>query len=542
MMTSISRLSNWIPCSAAVLGSMLVFLSFSCSVSAAELSSGEVSQAYQQHCSSCHHPDRLGNSGPALLPESLARTPLAKVVDTITKGRPATQMPAFGERLTPELITALGKMILTPLPTPPVWTMKEILESHRLLVNPQDLPATPQHKADPMNVFVVVEQGDHHMSILDGDKLEPMHRMPTRAALHGGPKFSADGRFVFTASRDGWISAIDLYSFQVIAEIRAGINSRNLALADPVPGVAPVLMVANFLPHTLVVLSVPDLRPLSVIPVVHGKESSRVSAVYTAAPRHSFIAALKDLPQVWEIPYAPQARPVITTLVHDYRQESGEPLPVAQEPFPVRRIRLENKVEDFFFDQNYTHLIGAARDASDGTTGQVIHLDVGRSIARLDIPGMPHLGSGITWPGRGTQLLATPNIQQAIVSIIDMQNWQVIKRVATGGPGFFMRSHEQSPYAWVDTMLGPEKDTVHILDKETLEIVKTLKPAPGKTTGHVEFTRDGRYALLSVQHADGALIVYDSHSLQEIKRLPMKHPVGKYNVFNKVTRSAGTSH
>ena len=39
-----------------------------------------------------------------------------------------------------------------------------------------------------------------------------------------------------------------------------------------------------------------------------GKESSRVSAVYDAAPRQSFVAALKDVPEVWEISYDPQGR------------------------------------------------------------------------------------------------------------------------------------------------------------------------------------------------------------------------------------------
>ena len=34
----------------------------------------------------------------------------------------------------------------------------------------------------------------------------------------------------------------------------------------------------------------------------------------------------------------------------------------------------------------------------------------------------------------------------------------------------------------------------------------------------------------------------DIEVLEEIKRLPMNKPSGKYNVFNKITRSAGTSH
>ena len=41
---------------------------------------------------------------------------------------------------------------------------------------------------------------------------------------------------------------------------------------------------------------------------------------------------------------------------------------------------------------------------------------------------------------------------------------------------------------------------------------------------------------------DGEVIVYDADSLEEIKRLPMSKPVGKYNVYNKITRSEGTSH
>jgi hypothetical protein len=41
---------------------------------------------------------------------------------------------------------------------------------------------------------------------------------------------------------------------------------------------------------------------------------------------------------------------------------------------------------------------------------------------------------------------------------------------------------------------------------------------------------------------DGALIVFDAATWREVKRIPMHKPVGKYNVYNKITRSSGTSH
>jgi hypothetical protein len=91
-------------------------------------------------------------------------------------------------------------------------------------------------------------------------------------------------------------------------------------------------------------------------------------------------------------------------------------------------------------------------------------------------------------------------------------------------------------------MMGARRDTLQVIDKRTLEIIGSVTPAPGKTAAHVEFTRDGRYALVSVLAPDGALVIYDARTLEEVKRLPMKRPVGKYNVYNKITRAEGTSH
>lgn len=486
---------------------------------------------YARHCASCHGAGRLGGVGPALLPENLRRLRKNKAAEAIRNGLPASQMPAFAETLSDTRIESLVEFVYTPLPQLPQWGAAEIAASH---VAPARAPAggeRPRYSADPLNLFVVVETGDHHVSVLDGDTLTPIHRFKSRYALHGGPKFSPDGRFVYFASRDGWVSLFDLYTLQTVAEIRAGINTRNLAVS----GDGRYVMVANYLPHTLVVLNANDLRLERVIDVKdeHGT-SSRVSAVYDAPPRASFIAALKDLKEVWEIQYSDN--PVYYGYVHDYRVEGA---PEIEERFPIRRIRLDDYLDDFFFDPAYEHIIGAARNTKNG---QVVNLTVGRKIADIDLPGLPHLGSGITWDYRGTQVLATPNLREASVSVIDMNTWKTLKRIDTLGPGFFMRSHENSRYAWVDVFFGPNKDAVHVIDKQSLEIVKTLRPAPGKTAAHVEFTRDGRYALLSIWEMDGALVVYDATTLKEVKRLPMVKPSGKYNVFNKITRSRGTSH
>lgn len=491
----------------------------------------DVELLYQQHCSACHGSDRLGGVGPALLPQNLRRLKRAAAANVIFHGAPASQMPPFQDKLTREDIEGLVDLIYQPLAAIPKWGIEQIRASHTVDQSSRTVATQPAFASDPLNLFVVVESGDHHVTILDGDTFDPIHRFKTRRALHGGPKFSSDGRYVYFASRDGWITKYDLYALAVVAEVRAGINTRNLAVSSD----DRYVMVANYLPHTLVLLEASDLSPLTVMPVADSQgNTSRVSAVYDAGPRKSFIAALKDIKEVWEVSYSDN--PPSYGLVHDYRVEG--PIGEAKK-FHVRRIKLDDYLDDFFFDLKYDNLIGAARNAKNG---QVVNLIVGRKIADIDLTGLPHLGSGITWQREGATLMATPHLQEGAVTILDTENWQTIKKIKTLGPGFFMRSHANTAYAWVDVFFGPNKDAVHVIDKNTLEIIKTLRPQPGKTAAHVEFTRDGRYALLSIWEMEGALVIYDAQTLKEVKRIPMVKPSGKYNVYNKITKAEGTSH
>ena len=499
--------------------------------------------AYKQHCASCHGADRLGGIGPALIPENLARLRKAEAEKVIREGRPATQMLGFGQQLNNEEIKALVEYAYAPITPMPVWGEKEITASRIVNHAPGSLPDKPQFSADPLNLFIVVESGDHHVSILDGDKLEPIHRFPSRFALHGGPKFTPDGRYVFFASRDGWVTKFDLWNLKVVAEVRAGINTRNAAVSGDGKWVA----VANYLPHSLVILDA-DLNLKKILPVADkdGKVTSRVSAVYDASPRQSFVAALKDVKEVWEVSYNPKADDIPAGMIHDFKYKEGAFVSGFLNP---QRSQLDDYLDDFYFTQGYDEVMGASRnDAKSAVSGQVVNLDVRKKIADLELPGMPHLGSGISWKwkdasGRERTVMATPNLNEGVISIIDMQTWKTIKQIPTRGPGFFMRSHENSRYAWTDSMMSKEfKDTMQIIDKDKLEIVAELKPEPGKTFAHVEFTKDGKYVLASLWEMDGALIVYDAATLKEVKRLPMKKPVGKYNVWNKISKSEGTSH
>ena len=314
----------------------------------------EAASNYQQHCQSCHGANRFGGTGPALLPESLSRIKPDEIRKVIGNGRPASQMAAFNTVFNPAQIEALADYLQQPPATPPVWTDNDIRNSHIIVTDINTLPATPQHGADPLNLFVVVEAGDHHINILDGDRFNVLARFTSHFAVHGGPKFSPDGRFVYVASRDGWVSLYDLNNLKLIAEIRAGLNTRNLAVSKD----GRWVLVGNYLPGSLVVLDARDLSPVKTLPTI-GQDgtASRVSAVYTAPPRDSFIVALKDVKEAWEISTA------------------GTP------DFEPRRIPAEDMLDDFSFSPDYKQLLATSRKAKGADLNAEDPL--GNSAARL---------------------------------------------------------------------------------------------------------------------------------------------------------------
>ncbi len=306
------------------------------------------SRLYKDNCQSCHGVDRLGGMEPALFPENLSRLRKNKAINVISHGRAATQMPAFAKKLSKQQNASLVDYIYTAPKTMPKWDLADIKASHIQHFQQNKLPNTPQFDADPMNLFIVVELGDHSATLLNGDTFTPITRFKTRRALHGGPKYSPDGRFVYFASRDGWISKYDIYNMKVISEVRAGINTRNLAVSSD----GKYAIVGNYLPHSIVILDTNTLEPIKVVKVSDKKGiSSRVSAVYNAPPRNSFIIALKDVKEAWEIPYKNNA------------------------DFSIKRISTQDYLDDFFFDPAYKNLIGSSREKHNG---EVIDLDAGK--------------------------------------------------------------------------------------------------------------------------------------------------------------------
>ncbi len=128
---------------------------------------------------------------------------------------------------------------------------------------------------------------------------------------------------MYSLPRDGWVTKFDLWNLKVVAEA-CWHQHANAAVSGDGKWVA----VANYLPHSLVILDA-DLNFKKLLPVKDkdGKVSSRVSAVYDASPRQSFVAALKDVKEVWEVSYNPKADDIPAGMIHDFKYKEGAFVP-----------------------------------------------------------------------------------------------------------------------------------------------------------------------------------------------------------------------
>ena len=131
--------------------------------------------------------------------------------------------------------------------------------------------------------------------------------------------------------------------------------------------------------NTLIIQDAKNLNELKVIPVVDKKKkSSLVSGLHDASARNSFIVTLKDSPEIWEINYQNPPPSGFGTWVHDYRKDSGE---ATNTLFPIRRLRFDKSVDNFFLDKDYVKVISVSCKGNI----QIIDLDLGRKIAGFNI-------------------------------------------------------------------------------------------------------------------------------------------------------------
>jgi hypothetical protein len=103
-----------------------------------------------------------------------------------------------------------------------------------------------------------------------------------------------------------------------------------------------------------------------------GRVASRVAAIVDAPARRSFVVALRDVAELWEIAYDPTVEDFYDGLVHDFRMGEGVPTRGFLNP---RRIALSEPLRSLAYDPQSTEVVGSATTALHR-----INLDVRRRV------------------------------------------------------------------------------------------------------------------------------------------------------------------
>jgi len=445
----------------------------------------DVAATYALKCAACHGERRYGGYGPPLIATTLDHKPDAALVDAILEGLPATQMPAFSDQLSNAEARALIALFRQP-EGEIRWSLADI-EASRVEEEPKPSALSAEVKRE--DLILVVERGSGSVSILDGSSLRELDRFAV-GRIHGGIKFDPGLHQALVATRDGTLVDYDLDHGTVRTRVKVGVNTRNIAVSEDGRYVAA----ANQLPQELVILD-SRLRPLASLAL-----PGQPSAVYQVPQRHDFMVTLRDLPQLYFIPY-PELK--------------------------LRLVALPEPFEDFIFVPGTSRLVASSRN---GSRLVLYDFEKNEILGTLAAEGLPHLFSASFFSRNGALHAAFNHMGVARLSIIDMDRFEVVAQLPLAGAGYFTRTHPGTPYLWIDS----NTEAIQLVDKRTLELVdRTLIPEAGKKAMHVEFTADGTRALVSIWHQDGAVVVYDSTTLAEIQRIPYAMPVGKYSTANK---------
>jgi len=485
-------------------------------------------QVYFNNCAGCHGLYRTGATGPdigAARSQAIGTDGLGAI---LRYGTPAG-MGNFGQTgiLTDDQITDLVAYLQLPPPDAPPLPMAEIQASWDLVVPVADRPTTPEHTRNWENYTGVVLRDAGQVAIIDGDTNVEVARLTTGFAVHI-LRSSSSGRYFYAIGRDGLVTMIDLWTAvpTIVANVKGCHDARSVD-ASKFAGFEDTWIIEGcYWPPQYVVYDGLTLEPKQRVDL----PMTDIDGVPLVENRVASIVASHNDP-VWVV----SQKEAGYVSVVDYSDPAGLNFPI------VSNIATAKFLHDGGFDHTGDYFLVAA-NASNKMV--VVDLVTQSLAATIDTGTVPHPGRGVNWqdPVYGW-VNATSHIGEGKVTVYgaDPANrpdiaWQIVREITLPSSGsLFIKSHQNSPWVLVDMTLsatGYEKD-ICAISKATGTLDHCFTVATNGRAVHFEFNMDGSEVWVSDWAPDGAVIVLDGTTLNEVRRFTgLPTPTGKFNVYN----------
>ena len=362
---------------------------------------------------------------------------------------------------------------------------------------PDDLPTG--------DLGIIIERMDGSVLIINNSSLSILCRVEGLGDLsHASAVFSRDARYAFVFGRDGGLTKIDLLKGRISKRVMQSGNSIGGAISQD----GKYISVSNYEPGGIKIFTVDDLSLIAEIPAVYGDSKNLSKTVgLVDAPGNEFVYSLYDGNEIWQV-----------------KMDSKTNKPV----LPVTKYKNVGETPyDGLISSNGRYYI-AGLFGEDGLSlldlwhpekgTQKILSHYGKGQKKLPVYKMPHLEG---WAIADNHAFL-PAVGLHEVLVVDTNNWQEVSRIKVHSQPVFAMASPDDRQIWVNFAF-PDNDTLQVIDSETFKIIKQFQP--GKGILHMEFTPRSENVWVSVRDID-EVIIYDTQTLQEIKRLPAKKPSG----------------
>ena len=489
-------------------------------------------QDYFNLCAGCHGLYRTGATGPdigAARSQAIGTDGLGAI---LRYGTPAG-MGNFGQTgiLSDAQITNLSAYLQLPPPDAPPLPMADIQASWELIVPVASRPTAPQHSRNWQNFTGVILRDAGQVAIFDGDTNEEIVRLSTGFAVHI-LRSSSSGRYFYAIGRDGLVTMIDLWTTvpTIVANVKGCHDARSVDASKYDDGVVSYedtyIIEGCYWPPQYVVYDGLTLEPKQRVDLpmvdINGETliENRVASIVASHNDPVWVLSQKEAGYV---------------SIVNYSDPAGLNFPI------VSNIATAKFLHDGGFDHTGNFFLVAAN-----ASNKMVVVDlVSQSLAAtIDTGAVPHPGRGVNWldPDYGW-VNATSHIGEGKVTVYGADPegrpdvaWQIVREITLPSSGsLFIKSHPASPWVLVDMTLSATGDDQDIcaIAKATGALDRCFTVATNGRAVHFEFNMDGSEVMVSDWDPDGAVIVLDSTTLTEKRRLVnLTTPTGKFNVYN----------
>jgi len=347
---------------------------------------------------------------------------------------------------------------------------------------------------------LVIERESGSLGVVDTSARQRLGTIEGLGDLsHASVVYARDGAQAYVFGRDGALTMVNLLTGRIEARVAQASNSIGGAISTD----GSLVVAQNYQPGGIKVFDAKTLALVADIPAVVDGKPSRVVGL-ADIPRNRFIYSLFDAGQIWIADLADPTKPVITKFEN-----------VGKQPYdalvtPDGR----NYIAGLFGEDGLVKI-----DLwTDQPKPERILPGYGRGQQALPVFKMPHL-RGWAVAGRTAWL---PAVGRHEVLVVDTDTWQEVARVPVAGQPVFVMARPDGRQVWVNFAV-PDYDTVQVIDTQTRQIVKSIKP--GKAVLHMEFTPRGDAVWVSSRD-DHRVSVIDTQSFDTLAVLPAKSPSG----------------